>query len=115
MVCRQVQKQHLKALDKEINSGCLLGGISLIRTGNSKSNTPVSFKPITRIIPAIKIPKYPPAKDMKTLPVTAQIIPIIEKTIAIPITNAIICNSVFGRFFFRITADITDDYRQHRK
>lgn len=38
-------------------------------------------------MPARNIPKYPPANDIKTLPVIAQIIPITENTIAVPKTK----------------------------
>ena len=67
-----------------------LCGISLIITGSSKSRTPNSFNPMTRIIALKNIPKYPPAKEIKTLPVIAHAIPIIEKIIAMPITKNII-------------------------
>ena len=73
-------------------------GISLIITGSSKSNTPISFKPITIMIPARNIPKYPPANEIKTLPVIAQIIPIIENTIAVPNTKNNNCTNVLSGF-----------------
>ena len=64
-------------------------------TGMSKSRIPTSFKPIIRTIEASTRPKYPPANDTKTFPVKAQIIPIIENTIAVPSTKNNICKNVF--------------------
>ena len=49
-------------------------------------------------MPAKNIPKYPPAKDMKTFPVIAQIIPIIENTIAVPKTKNSNCTNVLIGF-----------------
>jgi len=63
---------------------CLFCGIAFIIVGISKSSSPKSFKPKTRSKDAIMSVKYPPRADAKTLPVTAQIIPIIENTIAVP-------------------------------
>lgn len=59
-------------------------GMVLIIIGKSKSKIPVIFKPITINNDAIISVKYPPKADAKTLPVTAQIIPITENTIAVP-------------------------------
>ena len=59
-------------------------GIALIITGISKSNKPVILSPITIKSDAIISVKYPPSAEANTLPVTAQIIPIIENTIAVP-------------------------------
>ena len=73
-------------------------GISFITTGSSKSSTPSNFNPITRIIPAKIMPKYPPANDTKTFPVIAQIMPIAEKTIAVPNTKNNICTNVLKGF-----------------
>mgnify|MGYP006971539971 CR=1 FL=1 len=64
-----------------------LCGISLTITGSSKSRTPNSFNPITKMIALKNIPKYPPAKEIKTFPVIAHAIPIIENTTAMPITK----------------------------
>lgn len=62
----------------------LFVGIALIITGISKSNKFVNFNPITKSNEAITRVKYAPKAEAKTLPVTAQIIPIIVKTIAVP-------------------------------
>ena len=59
-------------------------GIALITTGISKSNSPVLLSPITIKSDAIISVQYPPNAEANTLPVTAQIIPIIENTIAVP-------------------------------
>ena len=59
-------------------------GMALMTTGISKSNSPVILSPITINKDAIISVKYPPKADAKTLPVTAQSIPIIEKIIAVP-------------------------------
>ena len=69
-------------------------------TGSSKSRKPTSFNPIIITIAAINKPKYPPAKDTKTLPVTAQTIPITENTIAVPSTKNINCSNVRAGFSF---------------
>ena len=47
-------------------------------------------------MPAIIIPKYPPAKDINTLPVNAQNIPIVVKTIEVPNTKNSIWINVFN-------------------
>mgnify|MGYP003303238492 CR=1 FL=1 len=67
-------------------------GISLIKTGSSKSITSRIFNPIIKIIEAIISAKY--GFPTNILPVIAQIPPIIEKTIPVPITKIIICNRV---------------------
>ena len=59
-------------------------GIAFIITGMSNSNKLVSFNPITSKSDAIISVKYPPRVEANTLPVTAQIIPITENTIAVP-------------------------------
>lgn len=73
-------------------------GISFMTTGSSKSSTPSNFNPITRIIPAKIIPKYPPANETKTFPVIAQIMPIAENTIAVPNTKKSIWTNVLKGF-----------------
>ena len=71
-------------------------GISFINIGMLKSIIPKSFKPIIIIIDARINVKY--KFDTNTLPVNAQIIPIIEKTIAVPITKNSIWTKVLNGF-----------------
>ena len=53
-------------------------------TGISKSSIPMILSPNTIKRDAIMSVKYPPKTEANTLPVIAQIIPIIVKTIAVP-------------------------------
>lgn len=69
-------------------------GIALIITGVSKSRNPNILSPITKSKDAIKTVKYPPIADAKTLPVNAQITPIIVKTIAVPSIKQDNCKNV---------------------
>lgn len=55
----------------------------------------VNFKPIIINIDAIIKVKYVPVVEIKIFPVTAQIIPIIEKTMAEPNTKSSIWIKVF--------------------
>lgn len=75
----------------------LLGfdGILFIIVGRLISSIPIKFKPIAKITDAIMIIKYPPASDMNTCPVKAQITPIILNTIDEPIMNDSSCKKVF--------------------
>lgn len=87
-----------KKIGYKIRLFVLFCGISLIKTGNSKSRKPTSFKPII-----IKTDATISAKNgdvTKTLPVIAQIMPIPEKTIAVPSTKNNICISVVEVFSF---------------
>ena len=72
----------------------LFCGIALIIVGISKSRNPKSFKPIINNKDAIIRVKYAPKADAKTVPVTAQIIPIIVKTIAVPSIKQHNCKNV---------------------
>lgn len=74
----------------------LLTGIAFIIEGISKSRNPNSFNPIISSSDAIIKVKYPPKAEAKTLPVIAQIIPIIEKTIAVPKIKQSICKKVLN-------------------
>ena len=66
------------------NELVLFCGMDLIIMGISKSRIPVILKPITSKSDAIISVKYPPKTEAKTLPVIAQIIPIIVNTTAVP-------------------------------
>lgn len=70
-------------------------GILEISVGIFKSKYPNKCNPIANNSDAIKITKYPPAIEINTFPVIAQIIPIILNTIAEPKTNETSCNNVF--------------------
>ena len=61
-----------------------------------KSKIPIKFKPIIKIKEAKKSMKQFPPKDAKTLPVKAQIIPIIDKTKAKPKTKEDNCKNVLN-------------------
>lgn len=75
-------------------------GMALIIIGISKSSKPVIFSPITNNKDAMISVKYPPRADANTLPVIAQIIPIIEKTIAVPIMKKHSCMKVLSGVSF---------------
>lgn len=69
-------------------------GIDLIIVGVSKSNISKSFNPITNNNDAINNVKYAPKAVANTLPVNAQIIPIIVNTIAVPSIKQHSCKKV---------------------
>ena len=71
-----------------------LVGIALIIVGVSKSRIPRSLSPITSNNDAIKIVKYPPIEEAKTLPVRAQAIPIIVNNIAVTNIKKNRCSNV---------------------
>ena len=72
----------------------LFVGIALMIVGVSKSRNPNNFRPITSKSEPIKTVKYPPIAEAKTLPVRAQAIPIIVKTIAVPNIKQHNCKNV---------------------
>ena len=63
-------------------------------TGISKSRIPVILSPTTIKRDAITSVKYPPKTDANTLPVIAQIIPIMLKTTAVPRIKQQSCKKV---------------------
>lgn len=78
----------------------LFCGIAFIIVGISKSKSPKSFNPRIRRIEDIISVKYPPKTDAKTLPVIAQIIPIMENTIEVPRIKQHSCIKIFAGFSF---------------
>ena len=64
-------------------------GILEIRVGRFISSIPKRCRPIANRSEDTKIKKYPPAIEIKTLPVIAQSIPIMLNTIAEPMTNEV--------------------------
>lgn len=69
-------------------------------TGILSSKIPITFRPITINSDAKNNIKYAGATETKTLPVIAQIIPIIAKTMEEPNTKNSICISVLIGVFF---------------
>lgn len=76
----------------------VLCGICLIITGILKSNTPTTFSPITNNNDASSKIKYTGAKETKTFPVTAQIMPSVANTIDEPNTKNSICKNILAGF-----------------
>lgn len=73
-------------------------GICFTNTGILKSKIPRIFSPIIISNDAIINRKYAGAKDTKTFPVTAQIIPIVAKTSDIPTTKKNIWRQILDGF-----------------
>lgn len=74
----------------------VLVGIALIMVGVSKSKISNSFNPITKSNDAIISVKYPPIAEANTLPVSAQAMPIVVNTIAVPNIKQHSCKNVLN-------------------